>query len=655
MANSGDVVQGSTKQVSGLTFKAFLTGAIFSFLLSVGAPYGNMVIRGSYMALDFSTPGALFLFFVLVGFVNVLLGAAHRRLALNRAELITVYIMLIVSSAIPTMGLSEYLLPIVAAPFYYATPDNEWAQLIQPHIRSWLVPQGPDVAKHFYEGLPKGAPVPWAAWARPLLCWGAFLLVFYFVMMCVMVILRKQWVERERLIYPLVHVPLEMVREDSRGSLIRPFFRNPVMWIGFIIPLTVSSLNGLHAYFHYVPNINIATDIPVFRNTMTFPLRLSFPIIGFTYFINLDIAFALWFFSILAQIQTGIFNITGIASTENIGIYGVSGSPIVAHQGTGAMLVLVLFGLWTSRAHLRGVLRTALGRHGGEDDSREMLPYRVAVLGLICGFLFMSAWLWMSGIPFLITLLFLVVAFLLFTGLTRVVSEGGLAEGIVPVIASSFIISGVGTSVLGSTGLTALGFTYVFMADVRTFVMASCANGLRLAEELGGKRRRLFWAMTLAVVVSLAASLWIILKLSYTYGGINLNQWFFTGGAVAPFNFVEYKIRNPSPVHWGGWLSTGIGAGVMVLLMLARQHFLWWPLHPLGFAVFGIGWVANVWLDVYLAWMIKSLVVRYGGPKLYHNTRPFFLGLILGQFVIAGLWLVIDGFTGMTDNVVFWI
>ena len=655
MTNPEDVISNAPNEVSGLTFKAFLTGAVFSFILGVGAPYGNMAIRGSYMALDFSTPGALFLFFVLVGGVNVLLGAIHRRLALNRAELVTVYIMLIVASAIPDMGLSEYLLPIIAAPFYYATPDNEWAELIQPHIRGWLVPQGSDVAKNFYEGLPKGEAIPWGAWAKPLVFWGAFLLVFYFVMICIMVILRKQWVERERLIFPLVQVPLEMVREDRGHALVRPFFRDPVMWMGFAIPVIISSMNGLHAYFHYLPSVKIATDIPIFRQTTTLPFRLSFPMIGFSYFINLDIAFALWFFSILAKVQTGIFNVTGIASTENLGIYGCSHSAVVAHQGTGALLVLVLFGLWIARGHLKGVFRKAIGKGAEIDDSKEMLSYRAAVLGLVGGLVFMSIWLWMSGLPFWIALLFLVSAYLLFMGLTRVVSEGGLAEGIVPMIASSFVISGVGTSVLGSTGLTALGFTYVYTADIRTFVMASCANGLKLAEELGGKKRRLFWAMMLAVAVSLGASIWIILKLSYGSGGINLNQWFFTGGAVAPFNFIEYKLRNPSPPHWGGWGVTGIGAGVMALLMLARHHFLWWPLHPLGFAVVGVPWVENVWFDIFLAWLIKSLVLGYGGPRLYHKTRPLFFGLILGQFVIAGVWLFIDGFTGMTDNVVFWI
>ena len=90
----------------------------------------------------------------------------------------------------------------------------------------------------------------------------------------------------------------------------------------------------------------------------------------------------------------------------------------------------------------------------------------------------------------------------------------------------------------------------------------------------------------------------------------------------------------------------------MGLLMMARQRFLWWPLHPLGFAV-SPGWALDrIWLSIFLAWLIKVVVLKYGGPGLYQKTRPFFLGVVLGQFVVGGLWLVIDGFTGMVGNVI---
>ncbi len=57
-----------------------------------------------------------------------------------------------------------------------------------------------------------------------------------------------------------------------------------------------------------------------------------------------------------------------------------------------------------------------------------------------------------------------------------------------------------------------------------------------------------------------------------------------------------------------------------------------------------------LWFSVMIAWAIKSVVLKYGGPSLYRTTRPFFLGLILGQISCSGLWLVIDHFTGMQGN-----
>ena len=47
-----------------LTMRVFWVGGFLCFFLAIAAPYGNMIIRGSYMALDFSTPGAIFFFFV---------------------------------------------------------------------------------------------------------------------------------------------------------------------------------------------------------------------------------------------------------------------------------------------------------------------------------------------------------------------------------------------------------------------------------------------------------------------------------------------------------------------------------------------------------------------------------------------------------------
>lgn len=641
---------------SGVTFRSLLTGAIMAVCISTGAPYGNMVLRGSYLALDFSTAGAIFVFFLLVLIVHTGLGLIHPRLAFRREELVVVYIMSIVSCSIPTMGLTEYLLPIMSGATYYATTENEWGLLVHPYIPSWMVPQDFTTVKYFYEGSPSGIGISWEAWIMPLLAWIPLILGIYFSMICLIVMLRKQWIVRERLAFPLVQVPLAMVEDDDSGNPLKPFFRNWLMWCGFALPLAVGSLKALHNYFNFIPTVITQTSIPLFRNTSVLQIALSFPMLGFTYLVNTEIAFSIWFFSLLMRAQEGAFGVLGLSSPEKL--WYAPPEPIIAHQGMGAFIVMVFFGLWTARDHLRDVWRKAVHGDDDVDDTDELLSYRVAVFGFLGANLLIGAWLWLAGLTLWVVPIYLSAMYVIFLAITRIVAEGGIAAARAPLIPSDFMHSTFGNSVLGAGSLTALGFTFVWAADVRTFVMASVANGLKLAEDrLARRKRALFWAIALAIVVSIASSIWAVMYMSYSYGGINLNSWFFgpTGGPAYPFNFVTQELNNPDGPDWTGWIATGVGGSVMTLLMMARHNFLWWPLHPLGFAVSAISLTNYITFSVFLAWLIKTIILKYGGPGLFHRARPFFLGLILGQFFVAGIWLVIDYLTGMTDNNIYWI
>jgi hypothetical protein len=637
---------------SGYTFKAFFIGSVFAAALAAGAPYGNMVLRGSYLTQDFSTPGAFFLFFVLVGVLNAPLKLLSPTLGLNRAELIVVYSMMLIASAITTCGLSEYLLPIMTSWHYFATPENQWAELFHPYIREFMVPYDPQAIKYFYEGLPAGGTVPWRVWALPLLCWSALVLVVYFVMICMAVILRRQWIEREKLLYPLAQLPLEMVHEVDQRRL-PAFFKSLPMWIGFAVPFLISTTNAFHNYFHVFPTVQLADHISLFRHTVNLPVTISFPVLGFAFLINLDIAFGLWFFNILSNLQRGAYGLWGLTQHETLDTYSIDPAPI-AHQGMGALIVLVFFSLWVGREHLRRVGRKAFLGDEKVDDSDEILSYRTAVWGLLGGLLFIGVWLYISGIPVFAVVLFLLAALIIFTGMSRIVAESGVPEARTPMMPQSFVVSGVGTEALGQQGLTALGFTFSWATELRIVVMSSCAHSLKLIAGLPGRHRLFFWVLMVAVLVSMVSSMGAILALSYRYGGINLNQWFFGGGARAPFEtFVARRLLNPIGPDWDGWLSTGVGAGVMAMLMLCRHHFAWWPLHPIGYPISGLWLMSHSWFSIFLAWLCKWVVLKYWGPRGYRAVRPFFLGVILGQFVSAGLWLVIDACTGMTDNRIF--
>lgn len=634
------------------TVRAVSVGALFAFFLNIACPYTVLVMHTAGMAADFITAGAVFLFFVLVGGVNTVLKLIRRSWALSPPELIIVYIMMIVASAIPTWGLVANLLPIMTGAFYYATPENNWAQLIQPHIPDWLVPNDPMAAKYFFEALPSDQTIPWGVWIQPLLAWGALMLAVYFVMVCMMAIMRKQWVEHERLVFPLTQLPLEMVRGEEEEA--QPFFKNMLMWLAFFIAFIPVCFTGLHNYYHFIPRINLVRALYIFRRTTVLRIFLNFPVIGFTYFINRDIAFSLWFFHLLSRVQTGTFNILGFSLKGHNEVFTGS-SPSVSHQGMGAMIVLVVVGLWMARKHLKAVFRKAFKGDSTVDDSDEVLSYRTAVFGMIGGGAFIGIWLNRSGMPVPIVLLFLFAAFVVFLGLARIIAEGGVGFCRAQMIPQPFIVYGSGTEYLSAGTLTSLAFTYSWAADIRTTVMASSINGFKLADATRIRKKPLIWAIMLAVVIALVSSIWMTLRLAYTYGGINLQGWFFGGMPRTVFNFVADKLNNPvtADIIWPRWLFTGIGALVMGILMFVRYRFLWWPLHYLGFPI-GDTWVMEwVWFSILLGWLFKSVILKYGGIRLYQRLKPFFLGLVLGQISCAGMWMIIDFLSNMTDNYIY--
>ena len=155
----------------GATGGALLTGGFLAALIAIGVPYGSMVVQGSRLGLSSATPAAFFLLFVLLGTVQVGLGAVRREWAFGHGELVTIFAMMAVATAIPTRGVVGMLLPMITGTFYYATPENQWAELIHPHLTDWMVVADPEAIRAFYEGAGRDAPYPLG---RPGWCpWGA--------------------------------------------------------------------------------------------------------------------------------------------------------------------------------------------------------------------------------------------------------------------------------------------------------------------------------------------------------------------------------------------------------------------------------------------------------------------------------------------------
>ncbi len=642
----------------GFRLRALVVGALLCLVIGAVFPYALLAMNTAGMSSDYITAGAVFLFFLLTAFFNPLLKALPGSWGLSRAELVTVYVMLLIASAIPSWGFTANLIPMLPAVYYYATPENSWAELLQPYVRPWLVPHDPEAIKYFFEGLPKDTPIPWGAWALPIAAWCSFIVAIHLMMICLMVLIRRQWVDHERLTFPLVQLPMDLAQEGEPGSWVGPLLKSPLLWVGFGVAFIALSTKGLNHYFPFIPPLQFSPYLPLFNNAMVLHLFISFTVMGLAYFLSLDVGLSIWLFHLLTQGQMAVEHTLGYSLPGRQELF-MEGTMSISYQGMGAMLTLVGFGLWTARGHLRRVGRRVLGRPGGAEDGDEVLSYRAAAVVLTGASVYVSLWLWLAGLPLGAVVLFLLVAFALFYGLARIVAEGGLGFARAQMTAQPFVVSALGTDYVTPAGLATLGFTFGWAGDMRTMVMASAINGMKLADSGEVRGRPLFWAMLLAIAVSLGSSVWALIWMGYTYGGINLHGWFYNLLGQLIHSDAAYKVANPlNPladfdVVGPRFMFTGIGAAVMGLLMYARQRYLWWPVHYLGFPIGATYMISSTWFSILIGWSLKALVLKYGGVALYRRGRPFFLGLILGQITCSGFWTIVDFITGESGNIIY--
>lgn len=625
-----------------------------AFIIATVFPYGVVVKGTSIGPTDFITSESLFLLFLLV-LINTPAKWLLPRWSFSAQELVVIYAMMIAASAIPIIGVTAQLIPFLPGVFYYATPENNWDELIHPYVKTWLVPTDENAIRYFFEGLPHGLEIPWDAWAVPMLMWGSFMMSLYLMMISIATLMHKRW-QDERLVYPLVQLPLDMVSEDSGGSPVNRFLRSPLMWVGFSLPFVLLSLIGLSVHFPAIPAPSLSASVPLFYGMKglggydqdSVLVSFRFLLIGLTYFVPLEVSFSLWFFYLLNHLQAGVFTRIGfdVPGFQELHSEGTIAS---AHQGMGAMIALVVVSLWTARGHLGGAFRAAFTSFD-VDDEGQMLRYRTCVWMLIAAALYATLWLNAAGVPLAVAVVLLAVAFVVFIGLTRVVAEGGIGYGRATMTPMGFTVHVFGTAPIGPEGLTHFAMAHGWAGDIRTVVMTSAANGLKLATATGTRQRPLFWAILIAVVVSLAGSAWVIIASGYMHGGINLNWWFYGYFGRWAYEQLAIKQLNPIP-DWNmlgpRGLFTALGAGIMGTLMFLRHRFLSWPLHYIGFPIAGTYVMFFAWFGMFTGWLLKLIILKYGGSHLYVRLRPFFLGLVLGNVVCAGFWMVVTMITGV--------
>ena len=623
-----------------ITWRALLLGTVLVVGVDVFMIYTEYAVQASANNYSHFPIYVFAAFGLLILLLLPLMGKLTGHQALSRSEVFLVLIMGLVAGAVPSNGFVGFLLVVIATPFYFATPENGWADTLHGHIPTWIAPRDGEAMRGFFEGLPPGADIPWGAWVVPLFWWTTFAAALFALSASISAILNRQWAKHERLSYPLISVAVDLAGEQNARSGLPDILRNRGFWIGFGLAVGLLGWNMVGYFSAGFPIIPLAGDrFALGRGFPPILTRLNLFVIGFAYFANLDVLLSIWVFRLLYILQIGAFNRMGYDTGGNEDQWS---SGLAGWQSFGALASMVVWGLWVARHHLLDVVRKAVDSNYEFDDSQEIMSSRTALITLLLSAGFCIAWLCQAGMSIVMALVYGAASIVLYIGIARIVAESGLLYVRGPLTAQIFSLYLIGSGRLGPTSTTAMGFTYTTISQGRGLFAPAFAQIARLKDFVSGNRAYVLGAIALAFAVALATSLITTLYLGYTYGTQNFNTWHIRAGGLWVFNDTASKILSPFSTDWRRLQFFGIGTVVMAILTFLRYQLPWWPLHPIGFTVGCTYFTRKTFVGVFVAWVCKSLVLRIGGIALYRRTQPFFLGLLVGYALGVGLSALVD-------------
>jgi Family of unknown function (DUF6785)/Domain of unknown function (DUF6784) len=576
----------------------------------------------------------------------------RRSAPLSQGELIAVYIMLMVGTLCTSYGVAHFMIPTMTSAFYYGRAESKWGKLFLDRIPDWFGPRADAVVDGFWKG--DVYRVPWAAWIAPLAAWTLVVMAAVWVMLCLNVLVQRQWIDKERLTFPLVTLPLELSRQDH-GSYWNAFFRNPLTWAGFAVPVFLHTINGIHEYYPSFPTLEFR-HINAVQGIQSRPwseirrLDITFYpcIVGISYLLTLEVSLSTWFFYLVRKLEPVLGDQMGWSelTTPNGFVF-----PFADHQDTGAWVAIVIGTVFVARKELGQVLREALFRgkrpaRTAEDGPEAALSYRVALFGAIGGIAVLVYWLSFTGMSAWVSLMFLGIFFVWCLALTRIRAEAGMGGLTGPMSPQETMFLFWGTPVFGLQNLVVLQHLKWMTIDLRALpcVMPSQLENLKMGDTMRLEGRSMVWAMLFAILFSTVAAYFILIPIVYHYGGITMNGQRFNQVPTQPFRELTTYLTNPrTPDDAGKWY-TAFGAAFTLFLSWMRLNFLWWPLHPLGYAIgFSRRTIDWMWFSIFLGWFLKLVILKVSGMKGYRQALPFFLGGILGEFFMG----VIFGFLGV--------
>lgn len=647
---------------------AFL-GCIFIW---IATPYNNFVLQNGLISDDYLMPSVLAVLLATVLIVNPAIRMARSSWGLNFRQIALMTGILFMGASLTSNGLLRCMPYSLARQVSDASEWKETADYYESaDLPSSLFPgklgyrENIEDVRQFLVKLPKGESIPWGTWGPPALSW--FVFFFFFWLMCISLagVMLPQWQQTERLAFPLTRILQSLMETPEENRLLPPVFRNRQFWIAALAVLLVHSLVGLSTYFpERVPAIQtnwslaqIFTEEPLsYLPDYMKNGRFYFTFIGVAYFMSTRVSFSIWFF----MVAYAFYSLVSQAYFPPF----YDTAPYA--DRSGALLAMAVTILWLGRARLLHVLRCGIHLFGTERtdadrrDRNLFYMFNLAILG-------MCVWMVWIGVqvPWAILLAAIICIYQLV--MMRIIAETGLPVAglydehfhhyfwLIPirwVNGATAWFMGAMSSMLGGTG-------------TRSSLAAFAMQSMSLDEEAKPRRQ---WKTARFYVVVLLISFFASgvahIYFSYQYSEtldsnpeMPISAWgsYRLGTAMAKLreqvkgDWNEPAYNLPAHMIFGAALAGGLQYASLTLPK--------WPLHPVG-VMLAYSWFGQtVWMSVLVGWLLRVVLIMFGGARLYRRLRPAFIGLIIGEAAAAILWYSISAILalfGQPYNVV-WI
>lgn len=641
---------------SAVSWRSVLIGTMGVAGIAALTPYNDFILDNTPLTASFFPPAITMCALLLVAF-NTLLRAIAPARSLTGGEMAVVVAMLLTCCAVPGIGFMRIVIPMCVTFFYQGQSNAQlWSAFTSLDLPSWLfaVPdmesgRSSDIVNAFFSRVPPGEPIPWGAWVRPMVAWGAFFACVSMALLSLTPILRHQWAVNERLAFPLAQVGTMLIEPPAPGRKLNRLLRSPSFWItaGFVFML--HSLAALNVYFprNFPPvpltyNLTATLSDGIFKD-LSAHLKTStiyFTVIGITYFIPARVAFGLWSI-VLIELFTANFIVSLGGDVPN-GVWD--------DQHLGACGAVLLGILWVGRHHWWSVTKQAFGGKPTAAHEPHFAGWARAFLVAIAG---MFVWLSVVGVGPIFTTMIIVVVLSVHILLARVVMETGIPFlRIQPTVPQIMTITAP-QLLTGKEMFFSSTSTYFGALATREGLLPHALHGLQISQSVEDNAPRprsiivvMAWALMVAFVVSAISSLWCYYTYASPIGGN-------ASGLENPQGIIEFQNRfigdnitnhaaNRYPSQsYNSAVQIGLGAAITGVLQVCVLRLPGWPFMPVAYLASHVWYIRMLWWSIFLGWLCKVLILRFGGATLYQQLKTIFVAFVVGEAIAAGFWLAI--------------